>query len=190
MKKRLNKIPTNYTVALTPQEVTNLSETLSAVRTAGGGTGGVYIGDGQYIGVDNTNNRISFLPDAATTLESVSDKLDKDFETDFLAVARIIGEDNVLWPEEDYIEFLKNHFYDVCEEMEKYKNYDLEDAIKKLIWVLADLAIFENEGCYESEFIKKLGYDAEINNDIAYEIFYETETMIEATEKANKLLKK
>ena len=92
--------------------------------------------------------------------------------------------------EEDYIEFLKNHFYDVCEEMEKYKNYDLEDAIKKLIWVLADLAIFENEGCYESEFIKKLGYDAEINNDIAYEIFYETETMIEATEKANKLLKK
>ena len=92
--------------------------------------------------------------------------------------------------EEDYIEFLKNHFYDVCEEMEKYKNYDLEDAIKKLIWVLADLAIFENEGCYESEFIEKLGYDAEINNDIAYEIFYETETMIEATEKANKLLKK
>lgn len=77
MKKRLNKIPTNYSVELTEQEVVNLSETLSAVRTAGGGTGGVYIGDGQYIGVDNTNNRISFLPDAATKLESVSDKLDK-----------------------------------------------------------------------------------------------------------------
>lgn len=77
MKKRLNKIPINYSVELTQQEVTNLSETLSAVRTAGGGTGGVYIGDGQYIGVDNTNDRISFLPDAATKLESVSDKLDK-----------------------------------------------------------------------------------------------------------------
>ena len=77
MKKRLNKLPTNYSVALSEQEVVNLSETLSAVRTAGGGTGGVYIGDGQYIGVDNTNNRISFLPDAATKLESVSDKLDK-----------------------------------------------------------------------------------------------------------------
>lgn len=77
MKKRLNKIPTNYSVALTEQEVVNLSETLSAVRTAGGGTGGVYVGDGKYIGVDNTNNRISFLPDAATKLESVSGKLDK-----------------------------------------------------------------------------------------------------------------
>ena len=77
MKKRLNKIPINYSVELTQQEVTNLSETLSAVRTAGGGTGGVYIGDGQYIGVDNTNNKISFLPDAATKLESVSNKLDE-----------------------------------------------------------------------------------------------------------------
>ena len=91
--------------------------------------------------------------------------------------------------EEDYIEFLKYHFYDVCEEMGKNKNYDLEDAIKKLIWVLADLAIFENEGCYESEFMKKLGCNIEIDNDMAYEIFYESETMAQATEIAKKLLK-
>ena len=68
MKKRLNKLPTNYSVALSEQEVVNLSETLSAVRTAGGGTGGVYIGDGQYIGVDNTNIS-TFSPKISTCIK-------------------------------------------------------------------------------------------------------------------------
>lgn len=84
MSNKLNKLVTNVPVTLTEQEVINLSETLSAVRTAGGGGEGghTYLGDGTYIGVDNNNNKISFLSDAANKLESVTDKLDKsDFET-------------------------------------------------------------------------------------------------------------
>lgn len=84
MSNKLNKLVTNIPVTLTEQEVINLSETLSAVRTAGGGGEGghTYLGDGTYIGVDNNNNKISFLSDAANKLESVTNKLDKsEFET-------------------------------------------------------------------------------------------------------------
>ena len=79
MSNKLNKLVTNIPVTLTEQEVINLSETLSAVRTAGGGGEGghTYLGDGTYIGVDNNNNKISFLSDAANKLESVTDKLNK-----------------------------------------------------------------------------------------------------------------
>lgn len=66
---KLNKLVTNYPVTLTPEEVENLSLTLSAVETAGGGTGDkTYHGDGAYIGVDNINNTIRLLDDAAAKL--------------------------------------------------------------------------------------------------------------------------
>lgn len=75
---KLNKIITNQPVVLTEEEVNNLSETLSAVRTAGGGEGGhLYTGDNKYIGVDNGNYKIKFLDNAAAKLESISSKLDK-----------------------------------------------------------------------------------------------------------------
>lgn len=75
---KLNKIITNQPVVLTEEEVNNLSETLSAVRTAGGGEGGhLYTGDNKYIGVDNGNYKIKFLDNAAEKLESISSKLDK-----------------------------------------------------------------------------------------------------------------
>ena len=75
---KLNKIITNRPVVLTEEEVNNLSETLSAVRTAGGGEGGhLYTGDNKYIGVDNGNYKIKFLDNAAEKLESISSKLDK-----------------------------------------------------------------------------------------------------------------
>lgn len=75
---KLNKIITNQPVVLTEEEVNNLSETLSAVRTAGGGEGGhLYTGDNKYIGVDNGNYKIKFLDNAAQKLESISSKLDK-----------------------------------------------------------------------------------------------------------------
>ena len=71
----LNKLVTNYPVTLTPEEVKNLSMTLSAVKTASGTGGKIYNGDNTYIGVDNTNNTIRFLNDAINKLESVSSKL-------------------------------------------------------------------------------------------------------------------
>ena len=75
---KLNKIITNQPVVLTEEEVNNLSETLSAVRTAGGGEGGhLYTGDNKYIGVDNGNYKIKFLDNASEKLESISSKLDK-----------------------------------------------------------------------------------------------------------------
>ena len=75
---KLNKIITNQPIVLTEEEVNNLSETLSAVRTAGGGEGGhLYTGDNKYIGVDNGNYKIKFLDNAIEKLESISSKLDK-----------------------------------------------------------------------------------------------------------------
>jgi hypothetical protein len=70
MSENLNKIVTNYPVTLTQEEVENLSKTLSAVVTSGS-EGHTYDGDGKYIGVDNTNNKISLLSDAASTLDQV-----------------------------------------------------------------------------------------------------------------------
>jgi hypothetical protein len=70
MSENLNKIVTNYPVTLTQEEVENLSKTLSAVVTSGS-EGNTYDGDGRYIGVDNTNNKISLLSDAASTLDQV-----------------------------------------------------------------------------------------------------------------------
>ena len=67
---KLNKIVTNYPVTLTPEEVANLSETLSAVRTAGGGEGGqVYIAGDSYINVNNEHYRISLTEKATELLE-------------------------------------------------------------------------------------------------------------------------
>lgn len=55
---KINKILTNFPVSLNAEEVENLSLTLSAVRTAGGGSGPgkTYIGDNAYVLVDNTQN--------------------------------------------------------------------------------------------------------------------------------------
>lgn len=67
---KLNKIVTNYPITLTPEEVANLSETLSAVRTAGGGEGGqIYIAGDSNIKVDNENYRISLTEKATGLLE-------------------------------------------------------------------------------------------------------------------------
>ena len=68
---KLNKIVTNYPVTLTPEEVANLSETLSGVRTAGGGgTGGkTYIAGDSYINVDNTHDQIKLTEKATGLLE-------------------------------------------------------------------------------------------------------------------------
>jgi len=74
---KLNKIITNRPVVLTNEEVNNLSETLSAVRTAAGEGGPKYEGDNKYIGVDDSNYKIKFLDNAAEKLESISSKLDK-----------------------------------------------------------------------------------------------------------------
>lgn len=60
---KLNKLVTNYPVELTPEEVGNLSLTLSAVRTAGAAEGKSYIGDG-FVNVNNTNNTISLTTEA------------------------------------------------------------------------------------------------------------------------------
>ena len=61
---KLNKLVTNYPVELTPEEVGNLSLTLSAVRTAGAATEGkIYKGDG-FVNVNNTNNTISLTTEA------------------------------------------------------------------------------------------------------------------------------
>ena len=61
---KLNKLVTNYPVELTPEEVGNLSLTLSAVRTAGAAEEGKsYIGEG-FVTVNNTNNTISLTTEA------------------------------------------------------------------------------------------------------------------------------
>lgn len=64
-KGNLNKLVTNYPVQLTNEEVENLSLTLSAVRTAGGGGGEskTYRGEG-FVSVNNTNNSISLTTEA------------------------------------------------------------------------------------------------------------------------------
>jgi hypothetical protein len=64
-KGNLNKLVTNYPVQLTNEEVENLSLTLSAVRTAGGGggEGKTYHGEG-FVSVNNTNNTISLTTEA------------------------------------------------------------------------------------------------------------------------------
>ena len=64
-KGNLNKLVTNYPVSLTNEEVENLSLTLSAVRTAGGGggEGKTYNGVG-FVSVNNTNNTISLTTEA------------------------------------------------------------------------------------------------------------------------------
>jgi len=68
-KGNLNKLVTNYPVSLTNEEVENLSLTLSAVRTAGGGggEGKTYTGEG-YVSVNNTNNTISLTTEAVEKL--------------------------------------------------------------------------------------------------------------------------
>lgn len=60
---KLNKLVTNYPVELTPEEVGNLSLTLSAVRTAGAAEGKIYEGEG-FVNVNNTNNTISLTTEA------------------------------------------------------------------------------------------------------------------------------
>lgn len=61
---KLNKLVTNYPVELTPEEVGNLSLTLSAVRTAGAAEEGkIYQGEG-FVNVNNTNNTISLTTEA------------------------------------------------------------------------------------------------------------------------------
>ena len=61
---KLNKLVTNYPVELTPEEVGNLSLTLSAVRTAGAAEEGkTYKGEG-FVNVNNTNNTISLTTEA------------------------------------------------------------------------------------------------------------------------------
>ena len=61
---KLNKLVTNYPVELTPEEVGNLSLTLSAVRTAGAAVEGkTYEGEG-FVNVNNTNNIISLTTEA------------------------------------------------------------------------------------------------------------------------------
>ena len=61
---KLNKLVTNYPVELTPEEVGNLSLTLSAVRTAGAAEEGkTYEGEG-FVNVNNTNNTISLTTEA------------------------------------------------------------------------------------------------------------------------------
>ena len=63
---KINKIVTNYPVSLTNDEVENLSLTLSAVRTAGGGGGSegkIYHGEG-FVAVNNTSNAISLTTEA------------------------------------------------------------------------------------------------------------------------------
>ena len=61
---KLNKLVTNYPVELTPEEVGNLSLTLSAVRTAGAAEEGkIYKGEG-FVNVNNTNNTISLTTEA------------------------------------------------------------------------------------------------------------------------------
>ena len=86
---KINKIITNYPVELTPEEVENLSLTLSAVRTAGGGGGGegkIYHGEG-FVTVNNTNNAISLTTEANEKLNQsiptkVSDLTDSaDYQT-------------------------------------------------------------------------------------------------------------
>ena len=61
-KGNLNKLVTNYPVELTPEEVGNLSQTLSAVRTAKE-EGKTYKGEG-FVNVNNTNNVISLTNEA------------------------------------------------------------------------------------------------------------------------------
>lgn len=85
---KINKIITNYPVSLTNDEVENLSLTLSAVRTAGGGggEGKIYHGVG-FVTVNNTNNEISLTTDANEKLNQpiptkVSDLTDSaDYQT-------------------------------------------------------------------------------------------------------------
>ena len=65
---KLNKLVTNYPVELTPEEVGNLSLTLSAVRTAGAAEEGkTYKGEG-FVTVNNTNNTISLTTEATEKL--------------------------------------------------------------------------------------------------------------------------
>ena len=59
---KLNKLVTNYPVELTPEEVGNLSLTLSAVRTAREDDK-TYTGEG-FVNVNNTNNTISLTTEA------------------------------------------------------------------------------------------------------------------------------
>ena len=61
-KGNLNKLVTNYPVELTPEEVENLSRTLSSVRTAREDDK-TYTGEG-FVNVNNTNNVISLTNEA------------------------------------------------------------------------------------------------------------------------------
>jgi len=65
-----NKLITNKPVVLTEQEVANLSETLSAVLTAGGGGGQTktYIGDGTNISINQDTGVVRLTPAAEASL--------------------------------------------------------------------------------------------------------------------------
>ena len=62
-----NKIVSNVPVELTEQQVNTLSQTLSAVRTAGGGEGGTYVGDGAWTTITG-NNVITLTTDAVNKI--------------------------------------------------------------------------------------------------------------------------
>ena len=66
---KINKLVTSYPVTLTPEEVNNLSKTLSSVRTAGGSGGQQYLAGDSNINVDNEHYRISFTQHAVELLE-------------------------------------------------------------------------------------------------------------------------
>lgn len=88
MNRRMNKILTDQYVELTDAEIANLSNTLSGVTAAGGGTGeSKYYGDNVNIAVNETQRMIQMTPAAVeklnrtipTTVAELTDKA--DYET-------------------------------------------------------------------------------------------------------------
>ena len=87
---KINKIITNKPITLTQEEVANLSETLSAVITAGNNGGTTYGGDGKYIEITG-NNIITLTTTAANQLYRVIPTKVSDLEdaSDYATVASL-----------------------------------------------------------------------------------------------------
>lgn len=88
--RKINKIITNKPITLTQEEVANLSETLSAVITAGNNGGTTYGGDGKYIEITG-NNIITLTTTAANQLYRVIPTKVSDLEdaSDYATVASL-----------------------------------------------------------------------------------------------------
>lgn len=118
-----NKLITNKPVSLTEQEVANLSETLSAVRTAGG-SGGSYGGDGIDI-VITGNNTIALKAETHNKIWNNDYITETQFEQEISSYATKTYTDTTFQTKEDM-----SYYYDIADCEENFVDKDSLDEYK------------------------------------------------------------